>query len=708
MPKGKDLVGRGTRGQNAIGTIIPVAERQKDGSWKPLTDARTLFPPEGVVELRGVLAISMKDGDWFLFSAAANDRHRGPSKMKALSARRVARFLDLPEGETSEGRRRALVEIGLENAAGGEWAVRVSATELVRVNLSHRSDGRWRADGKELARIPVRAFDADAVLPLDVESERCCLYDIDSSVQTGRLLNWSSDAEYLRAVSSALATGGRQEAAAALDALAARADETGGVAVAGGVDVLVLEEVVRSGAIAQRLKADTAALGGYLAALAAQPEMKEALRKLADEKASAKLPRLEAEALSRIRAEWDADVAGRLEQVRATIAELETSELSGLEQKRSEMLADIAAGAEAARAQALRAAEEAVQETKARLRAEIDAYQSRAGAAADDLAGLEARRSDASKSLADLGAAEAVLASRVEALASEERRLTRRTRWAVGHPVFDARDATRMQLRDVEQAAHDAGVLSPGGVEAVTRLAVLAAAREVPVLVGPAAADLTDMAAALLAGGRVASLHADPTLLTFDDLWSRPGGGGPTAFGAAAAWVADTGRPLMAHVLGADRSAARFWFHALAEAKRRGLLPGELMIVVSLDDIKSEEAEAMPKDRVVIVADGMLDAQAVPLLPRLATSMLADPRELDLTPPAEVHAADALLIAKHGAPSVAAALRLSRIHAAARAALGDERGFAFAGLMAGTLFPALPGQTEVTVPPLRLSLAANA
>lgn len=709
MPKGKELLaGRGTRGQNAIGTITPFAERQEDGTWKQVADGRALFPPEGAVELRGVLATQMKDGDWFVFTAGTNDRHRAPTRMKALAARRVSRFLDLPDGETPESRRRVLIEIGLEGASTGDWAVKISATEVVRVALSQQADGRWRAEGKDLARLPVRAFDDEAVVPVEVDGEPLTLYDIESSGQTGRSLNWLSDADYLRAVSEALATGARQEAAAALQALAARADEIGETSAAGGVDILVLEEVVRSGALAQRLKSDTVAMGGFLTALASQPETKEALRKLVDDKALAEIPRLEAEALSKVKADWDAEVASRLDQVRAAVAELEASELADLSRKRNEALSEIEASTEAAKAEALRRAEEAVESAKTRLQAEVKEYQGRVDAAAAELAGLEVRQSGLLKSVDDLGTAESALAGRIGDLTHEERRLIRRTRWAVGHPIFEVHEhAERLQLKDVEQAARDAGMFSDRGIETMIEFAVHAAAREVPIVTGPAA-DVADMAALLLAGGRVASLHADPTVVTFDDLWSRPSGAGLTAFGAAAAWVADTGLPLVAHVSGADRSAARFWFPALAEAKRRGQVPGELMVIVSLDDGKSEEAKAMPKDRASIDADGLLKPEAVPLLPKLTSFLTSKPRELDLRPPAENHAADALLLSELKAPSVTAALRLSRIHAAAREALGDERGLKFTGRMAGTLFPPQPGQPSATATPVRLSLASNA
>jgi hypothetical protein len=70
-------------------------------------------------------------------------------------------------------------------------------------------------------------------------------------------------------------------------------------------------------------------------------------------------------------------------------------------------------------------------------------------------------------------------------------------------------------------------------VEALVKLSVLLAAGEVPVLLGRGAVDLVEIAGALLAGGRVTHLQCDPTLITYDDLWSRPSGAGMTAFGAA-------------------------------------------------------------------------------------------------------------------------------------------------------------------------------
>ncbi len=543
---------------------------------------------------------------------------------------------------------------------------------------------------------------------VEYEGERLVLYDVEGSAQTGRCVNWSTDADYLRAVSAALAAGARQGAADALEALAARADLAGELSAAGGVDVHVLEEVVRSDAIAQRLRSDAAALNGFLTALGAQPETKEAVRRLADDRVLQEIPRLEAEAAARIKAEWEAETENRLAEVRAAVAELEAGELAELERKRVEALAEIFAGIGAARAEATKAAEQEAERTASRLRAQYDDLQGRVDAATAEAAGLEARRADLSSSVADLASSETNLAARVEDLAAEEGRLVRRTRWSVGHPVFSARaDAVRLHLKDVGQAAKNLGVLSARGVDAVVRFAALTAAREVPVIRGASAADLVELAAALIAGGRVATLHADPTLVTFDDLWSRPGGTGGTAFGAAAAWVADTGRPLVAHVSGADRSAARFWYPALAEAKRRQLVPAALLIAVSMDDAASEEAAALPKDLAVLNAEGLIEAQAAPFLPQVSASLAEQIKELDMAPPAEDRAADALLISKLGTPSVAAALRLSRFHAAARAACGDQRGREWAEEFGRTLCPTHE-QTSSTATPVRLSLAFNA
>ena len=709
MVKARDLLGRGTRGRNAIATIVPLAERQEDGAWTPIANPRALFPPDGLVEGHGVLAISMRDGDLIVFSAATNDRHRAPTKFKAVTARKVAHFLDLPDGEAGEDRRRAVVETGLDYGVAGEWAVRIGRSEIVRVQFARGADGRWRAGGKELARLAVRSFDPGAVIMADAGEGEAALYAIDASAQTGRAVNWASDADYLRAVCSALSAGSKQDAVLALESLASRAGPVdGGLSATGNADVSILDEAVRSEAIARLLRADVAVLDAFLEALSAQPEVKAALQALSEAKAQEEIPRLEAEALSKVSAAWEAGQAERIEQARAAVAELESGELAELDRKRAEAVAGIEAAAEAEREKARAAAAAQADDLRSRHCEEAEELAGRITSALAEIGALGAQQTALTKSIAGLQEDETALAARIEDLRRDGDRLFRRTRAAFGHGDFrlSANEAP-VPLDEVEKAAAALGVLSAKGIEQLTRFAILLAAGEVPIVRGPASQDLVEVAAALLAGGRLARLQADPTLVTYDDLWSRPGSSGLTAFGSAGAWAAETGRPVLGLVSGADRSAARFWYPALADARRRGLLPGPFIICVSLDDERSEESEALPKDLVDAGGSEVLDPKAVPFLPWKMSLLLAEGRDLDLSPPKANHAADALLIAKHGAMSANAALRLSRIHAAARAALGEERGSALAAELAATVASA-PNLPPTPASPVMSSLAANA
>ncbi len=710
MARGKELIGRGAHGRNAVASITPVAERQEDGSWIPISSTRILFPPDGSVEVRGVLATSIRDGEWFLFSTAPNDRHRAPVKYRALHPRRLTRFLDFPAGETSEARRRLVVEIGLEAGAPGEWAVRINPDEIVRVTLASGDDGRWRAErSKFLAQLPVRRFDPDCVVPLPGTLDAPLLYDFDASVQTGHAVNWSTDADYLRMVCSALAAGGRHDATRALEVLAAQAEATRGASAVNGADPAILNDTVRTGAIVERLKADEEALSMAANALASQPEVQEVLRNLADAKASEEIPKLEIAARARIEREWQAEHGERLARASTEIAELKAEELASLERMRAAALADIEAAAVAERAKASAEAEAEAEEIRRRLREELEVIQGRIRLSEEALAAFEGRRACLTETVAALSESEAALIGRVEALSQDADRLSRWSRSALGHATFPVLEKEgTVSLGEIEASALKLKVLTAEGVEAVARLAVLLAAGEVPIIRGHDGRNLIEIATILLAGGRMARLHADPTLVTYDDLWSRPGGGPLTAFGSAAAWTAETNRPVLGYISGAEHSAARFWYPALADAKRRGLLPRTLMLCVGLEDAAVEEAAALPKDAFAVASETLLNPKAIPVIPRVLSATSAEPRSLDLSQPVVDEAAAALMLAKHGGGlSIEATLRLVRLYAAACAAFGDERGFAFAANAAQALAASV-NASQPFDPSVQMSLAANA
>ena len=63
----REYVGRSARGRDASALVTPVAERSEDGAWSALPDVKALFPRHGQIEVRGIVANSLKEGDWVAF-----------------------------------------------------------------------------------------------------------------------------------------------------------------------------------------------------------------------------------------------------------------------------------------------------------------------------------------------------------------------------------------------------------------------------------------------------------------------------------------------------------------------------------------------------------------------------------------------------------------------------------------------------------------
>lgn len=217
------------------------------------------------------------------------------------------------------------------------------------------------------------------------------------------------------------------------------------------------------------------------------------------------------------------------------------------------------------------------------------------------------------------------------------------------------------------------------------RFVVLALAGETPVLFGPEKDDFLEIATALLAGGRASRLHADPTMVAFDDLWIRPGTMTPTVLREAAEAAlggrdggASPPATALVVVAGADRSGARFWHPALVDCARRGRLPRRLLVCVTVDDPGSEEAEALPPGSLFNTA-GVTAEGASSVAPVLLAGPRAVRRELDPGErPDDLAAAVPLIGSVAGRLSSIEATRLARIYVEASRMMPEDQAEALA------------------------------
>lgn len=684
----REYVGRSGRGRDANALVTPVAERTEDGAWSTLADARVLFPRQGQIEVRGILANSLREGDWVAFGSMPNDRHGSTANFRASAPRRLSYFLPTDGHAAVEQRRRLIVETGIEAGTPGDWSVGVRQDAFVRVKLIQGEDGRLRASGTELASLPLWRLTPDLVIRLNGEQGSPILCDHHRAEQLPGSVNWSSDQDYIRMVAAALGPERRGPDVAHLLAWALRqhADAlTGRVSTLAGADPGILAEIERSGVLAERLADERDLLNQFKAGLRADPAVKGYLEQAAVEAAAAALPALESEVRAEIERGMAAERAAAHEQVQALIKTLEADEMAALEVR----CAAEAAKRDADLAEARRTGMEEVEAAVA----------GRLGLAHEAVTAAEARRASLEGETEDLAERRRLLEVAVAALAEEERskleiveRLIKAgdDASALGRPAFqtilhpwpaDPAGEREVGLRDLAGLAEKTGLLTSSGLETLLRIAVLAEAGEVPVLYGADTGDLVEVVALLMAAGRVAKLYADPTLITFDDLWTRAGSGVPTPLAAALSNAAE-GRPTIGLVEGADRSAARFWYPQLADAARRGRLPAGFVPLVTLSDPKCEEAVSISADGPMVAVEGVFADGAAAVAPLAFAEMSGTPTAYLRESREPDPAAASKFLRKHGAGlGLTASMRLSRIHDAALSALGQDEGPRFAAAL---------------------------
>ncbi|MEX5591290.1 hypothetical protein [Pseudomonas orientalis] len=221
-----------------------------------------------------------------------------------------------------------------------------------------------------------------------------------------------------------------------------------------------------------------------------------------------------------------------------------------------------------------------------------------------------------------------------------------------------------------ELITHQA-MLSDKGRELLQSLVITLLSGELPILVGGDSADLLRVAEAIICPGRFVSIEADPTLISLDDLWARPGSGVPTLLAAAAEAARDSGAVLVV-IRGIERSGARFWLPALSEVLRSGGLPRGLLVCCTVHEPEHDEVHTISGSVPWFEAKGSFSPGAALAGPSLLTPPRVKLEVLDPGPmPTDLSIANSLAIELGENLSLEIAMRSARMFAEAITLLGD-------------------------------------
>lgn len=678
--KGSDsYLGRFRSRQGSYGTI-DVAARLEGIVASPLENVERLFAPRGQVEIHGAIVAKLSAGEWLRFDAAANTRPRAPG-FKAVRCSWLARVAAIDPLSPEEARI-LLSRTGWRGGGpAGRWAFRLSGGRAVVVSLKRERDGTLRMPRNALASVAVHPLDEEQLLKPSEEDHS--LYEVPDG-EADELLDWSEQADHIAHVVRALGGFGDARLDEIITWLELHADPTTGRVSATGAEHGPALDAVRSGELARRLRADRDLMAEYLAAARSDPHVAAAIEAAARDgleeerralraeldgelqqartRALDALEREIADARTKLGTALDEDLARRREEAAQRIEQERETAQAALANDLAERERATVAKLDETLAARHRALDEEIAQGSARIAAlgsEEEDASTRLAVAKVEIAELEGRADRLRGDLDRLSAASVRQAPTSDAASAGR---------AAG-PSMPA-STERVGLDAIRAAVRRQVLLSATGRELMLELLSLMLAGEIPILTGPDVDDFLLVAGRLVAPGRTAALEADPTLVSYEDLWARPGSGAATVFANAAAAADRDGTAALAVIRGVERSGARFWYPTLRRSV--GLLPRPLLICATIVDAENSEVAALPADSCSLTIAGALVNGASLTAPGVLGPERAGGALDPGPPPSDYLHSVAELPDLSPDMSVGQALRAARVFAEAHALTGDQ------------------------------------
>ncbi len=606
-------------------TVKVIAIRSQEG-WSLLDAPHKLFPKTGEVEVRLLPASRPHQNDWVSFQIAQK-APRG--KWRASIYRNLLPFLDLRDTGSLDALRSRLTEEGVEGPDhAGFWVIRYSEDHIIKLTLMRSSDNRYRmATGEHFY---VYIYESEFMYWMPSNEGKVFLYELKRGIECQQELDWSPDEGYIKRIVRAMSGAHDPSAEAIIGWLKRHADEVTGKVGTSPEDKLAAQQAARSGELAKRLLADKRLLGELIDALLADPKLLSHLESETQSIAEQERKAIRTSLMNDLNQEIMAQREERLSEIDTRLKLQEKEQLEALKnQLEQEMKSNkLALEQQAAIQQA---------ELEAKLEARcndllqgLDAIAEQRERLEGELGKINVQIETGHHTLAELQACESQAINEIERLKEEAAsiQIPKSVRLESVLRFNPSQNVPILGIADMHQAIESSILLTSAGKERMALFFALMLAGEIPVLHGPETQDFLLAAEALLSSGRSVRLEADPTVITFEDLWLRAGTQLPTALTHGLELTRGyEPTTILAVIERAERSGARFWLPALADRTRRGELPRRCFICITVEDVDCDEALAIRSQVPWLEARGTI-APAAPTLAPLAFAP-ANVRQLD-------------------------------------------------------------------------------
>ncbi len=609
-----------------LNMTVKVIAMRSDSGWSLLENPQKLLPKTGEVEVRLATASGYQPNSWVSFQIS----HKEPrGKWKASTYRNLMPFLDLQETGSLDELRSRLTEEGVDGPDhAGVWVVRYSEDRVIMLSLMRSPDNRYRMVSS--GNFYVYAYESEYVYRMPSGAGEVFLYELKRGIECLEEVDWSPDEGYIKRIVRALAGAHDSSSETVVDWLKRHADEATGRVGSSTEDRLAALQAARSGELAKRLLADQTLLREITDALLADPRIqarlesetqaiaeqeRQSIRTALAKDLEQEAKTLREERLSAIDTELKAWQAEQYEALRNQLKQDMKSSMLAMEGRVVARQAEMESELEALRNDLQQGLNTLAAERKM-LQAELETITAQIGEEHQTLVDLQARKVQAVEEIERLKEE----AATIQVPKSVRLESALRLNPAQGVPTLD--------MAEMQQAIKACVLLTAEGQERMAQFFALMLAGETPVLYGQQTQDFLLAAEALLSSGRSVRLEADPTVITFEDLWLRAGTQLPTALTHGLELTrGHEPTTVLAVIEHAERSGARFWLPALADRTRRGELPRRFFACVTVEDEDCEEAHAIRSQAPWLQVSGTIAAAAPALAPMVLSS--ANVRQLD-------------------------------------------------------------------------------
>lgn len=616
----KDLpwyIGRYDRRNDRFSYFKVVAQQTENG-WHAIDNPKKMFPRTGEVELTGFDASQLRPNDWIVFQV---DTYTRSKLTRAKHPRRIYPYYDLSSAQSLQNARHRLSLEGIETCGEpGQWTIRFEAGGVILANLTESKPGCFILSRNQ--HVAEYAFNNSGIISVSGLSENNKIFYMpDADASPTRRHDWTPDKHYIENAVQLIA--GTDSSTQIASWLRKHVDEQNGKLKSGVDDLLAAAQILRSGELAKKIEEEDALARVLAQAVLNDERIAAQLERQIQSIAEEERDRLRAEQQKALNEAFCAERLRRSEVIEAEMTVFQKERKSEIEQQIAQLRLDEEEKLQKEFEEKQLSIEKTLKHEKDTLESEINRLKN---AAADlcrqnesqrrTLSSLESKREASSGALREVE--ERVALARIElekinaAIAEKARRMAHSAIPAICLPA-EAKTVSRAELSRI---ISENKLLTHEGKILMEQFLALTLAGECPLLYGSETQDFLAIAASLISSGRAIRQIADPTMISYEDLWIRAGNNLATPL-YQGLLLSDAHRPrtILAVIERVECSAARFWLPALKEGLRNGDLPRRFLVCGTITNEDNEEAEKIKEEHLFLPVENIVIRNAITRAP---------------------------------------------------------------------------------------------